>query len=277
MVYYAPRHLEDAVDFLSNEPAIVLAGGTDVFPSLGERSLAGHVLDLSRLLELRAIDRADGMVRIGAAAPWSDIVATPLPAAFDALKCAARQIGGIQIQNAGTIGGNICNASPAADGVPPLLVLDARVELVSARGVRRVALSDFILGVRKTDRASDEIVSAIVIPEPPEDAKSAFLKLGSRSHLVISIVMVAAFLRRDSAGRIAEGRVAVGACAPTARRMRELERDLPGKDATCVEVTAAHLGALAPIDDVRASAEYRMKSAATLCQRAIAEAGCRNG
>ena len=85
MVYYAPRHLEDAVDFLSNEPAIVLAGGTDVFPSLGERSLAGHVLDLSRLLELRAIDRADGMVRIGAAAPWSDIVATPLPAAFDAL------------------------------------------------------------------------------------------------------------------------------------------------------------------------------------------------
>ena len=144
-------------------------------------------------------------------------------------KAAAREIGSVQIQNRGTVAGNLCNASPAADGVPPLLALDAEVELFSLSGVRRMPLAQFITGNRKTMRRSGEILAAVLIPRNIEAAASAFLKLGARKYLVISISMVAVVLQRDSASRVSEARIAVGSCSATARRLNELEKELVGR------------------------------------------------
>ena len=129
-MYVRPADLDEALGWLAGG-ARVMAGATDIFPAAGERPLFGDYIDVSNLHSLRGIRVDAEAVRIGAAATWTDIVAADLPPAFDALKAAAREIGAVQIQNRGTIAGNLCNASPAADGVPPLLILDASVELAS--------------------------------------------------------------------------------------------------------------------------------------------------
>src|SRR5439155_3336986 len=133
----------------------------------------------SRVQGLRGISKDSGHYRIGAATTWSDIIRAKLPPAFEALKQAAREVGSVQIQNRATIGGNLCNASPAADGVPPLLALDAEVELISTQPTRRLPLSEFIRGNRRTALRPDEILAAIIIPqqEVPGTATSTFLKL----------------------------------------------------------------------------------------------------
>ena len=195
------------------------------------------------------------------------------PPLFDGLKRAARDVGGRQIQNAGTVAGNLCNASPAADGVPPLLVLDAEVEIASRRGVRRIALGAFITGNRRTVLAPDELMVAIHVPRPQRPATSAFVKLGARRYLVISIAMAAATLEIE-AGRIVTARVAVGACSAVARRLPALERELAGApvDRALIErVQSAHLAPLAPIDDVRGSAAYRQDAVLTLLRRLLQE------
>ena len=148
-MYARPSELNETLTLLA-EPARLLAGGTDVFPGAGERPLTGRIVDISRLREVRGVTRTSGEIRIGAATTWTDLVREDLPPAFDTLRAAAREIGAVQIQNRGTIGGNLCNASPAADGAPPLLVLDAEVELASTRGLRRMPLSRFITGNRRT-------------------------------------------------------------------------------------------------------------------------------
>ena len=155
----------------------------------------------------------------------------------------------MQIQNAGTLAGNLCNASPAADGVPALLVLDAEVELASAAGTRRLALADFILGNRKTARRPGELVTAVRIPKASAAGRSHFVKLGARRYLVISIVMAAARLAVDEAGLVSEAAIAVGACSAVAQRLPALEAALLGEpaDATLAErVEAGHLAGLAP-------------------------------
>ena len=124
-----PRDAPDALAILASEPRTVLAGGTDLYPATAAPELAGPVLDITGIAELAGISRRAGHLRIGACTPWSAIRDAALPPACDALRAAAAEVGGVQIQNAGTIGGNLCNASPAADGVPPLLALDAEVEL----------------------------------------------------------------------------------------------------------------------------------------------------
>src|SRR5258706_7329911 len=138
----------------------VLSGGTDFYPALGDRIAREPVMDISGLGELRGVSSDAGYFRIGGLTTWSEILRTPLPRCFDALKSAAREVGGVQIQNRGTVAGNLCNASPAADGVPPLLALDAEVELVSNVGGRRMPLADFIVGSRKTQRKPDELLTA---------------------------------------------------------------------------------------------------------------------
>jgi CO/xanthine dehydrogenase FAD-binding subunit len=199
------------------------------------------------------------------------VIAAPLPACFDALKQAAREVGSIQIQNRGTVAGNLCNASPAADGVPPLLALDAEIELVSRAGTRRLRLAEFIAGNRRTLRQPTEILSAIVVPRSI-DGPSAFLKLGARRYLVISIAMVAAIVEPDSRDRIAQARVAVGSCSAVAQRLTALEQALvgvplePGLGALASPV---HLAGLSPIDDVRATAAFRRDAARTLVARAL--------
>jgi len=187
----------------------------------------------------------------------------------------------VQIQNTGTIAGNLCNASPAADGVPPLLAMNAEVELASAAGERRVALGEFITGNRKTARRADELLTAIRIPKPAPGTASTFLKLGARRYLVISIVMVAATIEPDARNQVSRARLAVGACAPVARRLASLESALLGQpiDAGLATLVAPEQlrQALAPIDDVRGSAHYRDDAALTLVRRALAELGARMG
>jgi len=269
--YIKPRTLEEAVALLAAGEARILSGGTDFYPALGDRVVREAVVDVSALAELRGVSREADRFRIGGLTTWSEIIRTPLPRCFDALKSAAREVGGVQIQNRGTVAGNLCNASPAADGVPPLLALDAEVELVSRTGVRRIPLADFIVGSRKTQRKADELLTAVLVPRALEDAASTFMKLGARRYLVISISMVAAVVQvRDQ--RVLAARIAVGSCSAVARRLRALEGELMGtsvRDGLGGAVRPEHLAPLSPIDDVRATAEYRMDASLRLVQRAL--------
>ena len=277
--YARPTTLDQALGLLAAGDRRILAGGTDVFPALGTRPLAEPVIDLSRLAAIRGIGVSDGIVRIGGATTWSDLIAADLPSGFAGLKAAAREVGSIQIQNRGTIAGNICNASPAADGVPPLLALDASVELRSARSLRVVPLGDFITGNRKTLRAADELVTAILVPYALAQSRSTFLKLGARRYLVISIAMIAVNLVTAADGSITQARVAVGSCSAVAKRLPALERVLIGRPASegiGAVAEAAHLQPLAPIDDLRASADYRRDAALTLVRRALEACAARD-
>jgi len=276
MGYSVPATLSDALTLLAGGDARIVAGCTDFFPMLGDRQAPPKLLDISSLPEMRGVTRVQTGWTIGASTTWTDISRADLPRAFDGLKAAAREVGSLQIQNAGTVGGNLCNASPAADGVPPLLTLNATLELRSASGSRRIALSDFITGVRQIDLRPDELVFAIHIPDLPDTAVSSFLKLGSRKYLVISIAMVAALVVLDDAGRITGARVAVGACSAVAQRLGGLEAALIGQTVDQLaqqnDIWAQHLAALSPIADVRGSADYRLDAAAELCKRAVLSA-----
>ena len=275
--YFSPTTLDDAFERLSARNVDIVAGGTDFYPARPQGPLKSDLLDVTRIAGLSGITQTSDGWRIGAATRWSEIFRADLPAAFAGLQASAREVGSLQIQNAGTVAGNLCNASPAADGVPPLLTLDAEVEIGSARGIRTVALSNFITGVRKTDLQDDEMVTALLLPEPPAHARGAFEKLGSRRYLVISITMTAAVIGLDAEGRIDHARVAVGACSPVAQRLTALETDLIDKTLGEIEVTQAHLAPLSPIDDVRGSGEYRLDAVAEQCLRAIKQAGRENG
>ncbi|UWR24282.1 xanthine dehydrogenase family protein subunit M [Sulfitobacter sp. S190] len=273
MTYHAPTTLDAALQVAARAGGKVVAGGTDVYPSARQGVQPDHYLDVTRIADLKAIERATDGYTIGAAVTWSEVQRADLPPAFDALRQAAREVGSVQIQNAGTVVGNICNASPAADGVPPLMVLDAHVDLASAaRGKRRVPLEEFLKGVRSTDLAPDELVTGIFVPTPSPDARSAFEKLGSRRYLVISITMVAALVETDAQGCIRSAKISVGAAAPTARRLHDLEQAVVGLHPSDLHVSEQHLGPLAPIDDTRGSAAYRRDVAAEQCKRALQKA-----
>lgn len=270
--YAKPASLDEALSLLGEAPWRVLAGGTDFYPAQGARPFRDNVLDINGLGELRGLSQDDRVIRIGARTTWSDIVRAELPPAFDGLKAAAREVGSIQIQNVGTVAGNLCNASPAADGMPALMTLDAEVELRSAAGARFLPLSQFVLGNRKTALLPGELVTAIVVPKASAAGASAFVKLGARRYLVISIGMVAARLVVEN-GQIASAAVAVGACSAVAQRLATLERDLVGRQADAglvAAVEAKHLAGLSPIDDVRGSAAYRLEAAKELVSRALA-------
>jgi CO/xanthine dehydrogenase FAD-binding subunit len=272
-LYLRPTTLDGALALLAERGRTVLAGGTDHFPARVLTTPEEDILDISALPGLRTIARHGSHWVVPCLATWSDLIATPLPPAFDGLKAAARQVGGPQVQNLGTVVGNVCNASPAADGIPCLLTLDAEVVLASRAGRRTVPLAEFVLGSRRTARRPEELVLALHIPAPPETARAAFLKLGARRYLVISIVMVAAYAEIAADGRIARARIAVGACSPVARRLFELETDLIGKRPDPALVEARHLAPLTPIDDVRGTARYRRVAALELLRRAIAALG----
>lgn len=272
--YLRPTSLDEALAALAARPWTMLAGGTDVYPASVGRPLADDILDVTALPELRAITTADGVVRIPALATWTDVVRVDLPPAFDGLKAAARSIGGVQIQNRGTVAGNLCNASPAADGLPNLMALDARVELASADGRREIPVGEFVIGNRRTVRRPEELVTAIVVPEPTATARSTFLKLGSRAYLVISIASVAAVIDLGGDGRVAQARIVVGACSEVPARIEVAEARLVGASASpslATRIVADDLAVLAPIDDVRGTAAYRRDAALTLVRRAVAE------
>ena len=272
--YLRPLDLEETLAALAAIPLTVLAGGTDFYPARVGRPVAENVVDVTRIVGLRGITETADAWRIGATTTWTDLFRAHLPDYFRTLKLAAREVGGMQIQNAGTIAGNICNASPAADGVPALMALGAQVELRSAQETRQIPLTDFIFGNRKTLRQPNELVTAIIVPKWGENARSTFLKLGSRKYLLISIVMVAACIETDAAGVITKAAICVGACSPVAPRLSALEAKLIGLQLTpaiAERVEASDLNSLSPIADVRSSADYRIDAALTLVKRALIE------
>ena len=270
--YLRPDGLSEALAAL-RRPHTVLAGGTDFYPARVGRAIGENVLDITAIDALRGISADADDWRLGATTTWSELLDTDLPPLFDGLKQAAREVGGQQIQNAGTLAGNLCNASPAADGVPPLLALDAEVELAGPSGARRLPLRAFITGNRRTALKAGELMVAIHVRKPAHDARSAFLKLGARRYLVISIAMAAATLEID-AGRVTAARVAVGACSAVAQRLPSLEAALAGAaldHRLGNRVESAHLEPLKPIDDVRGSAAYRRDAAITVLRRLLSD------
>jgi CO/xanthine dehydrogenase FAD-binding subunit len=275
-MYLRPLRLTEALAWLAERQPAILAGGTDFYPARVGRPVTEDVLDITAVAELNGIREEADRWRIGALVTWTGILQARLPRWFDCLKLAAREVGGVQIQNAGTVAGNVCNASPAADGVPALLALDAEVELRSRAGARVLALEDFLLGNRKTACARDELISAVIVPKRAEASRSTFVKLGARKYLVISIAMVAVALDLTVDGSILGAAVAVGACSPVARRLPDLERELVGRKpgpGIGESVAARHLAPLAPISDVRGTAEYRSDAMITLLRRALGQLG----
>lgn len=271
--YLRPSTVLEAVGYLAKENMRIAAGCTDLFAATAARELPGSMVDITGIADLRGIARGPDGWRFGAATTWADVIRADLPPAFDMLREAAREVGSVQIQNAGTLAGNLCNASPAADGVPCLLTLEAEVEIGSLAGTRRVALADFITGVRQTALCPGEMVVAVHVPDAAGRGRSRFLKLGARRYLVISIAMVSVRLVIDG-GRISEAAVAVGACSAVARRLPRLEEALRGADVwDALNRTEDDLvlPELAPIDDIRADAAYRGAAAVELIRRAIGD------
>ena len=271
MAYLRAGSLDQAFTALA-AGARVLAGGTDLYPLAGAR-FAEAVVDLADVPGMVGISAGPEGVRIGALTTWSAVAEADLPPACVALQQAARVVGGRQIQNMGTVGGNLCNASPAADGVPALLCLEAEVELAGPGGVRRMAVAEFLTGVRRTALHPGEVLVAVHLPGRALAGRSAFEKLGARAYLVISIAMVAVRVE-VFAGQIVAVAVAVGACSAVARRLAGVEAALIGPVVGAagrvdpVDVAAG----LDPIDDIRATAEYRRVAATELIRRAVQRA-----
>jgi xanthine dehydrogenase small subunit len=274
----SPRTLADAYDLLAEGGWTPIAGGTDLMVritgEIGEPP--ARMLDIWHLDELRGITQHDGWLVIGALATYtdlrrSDLVGTWLPVLADA----AATIGAAQIQNRGTIGGNIVNASPAGDTLPVLLATDARIVLGGARGERSVAAADFWTGYRMTARAEDELVLRVEVPLPP-GREVRFRKVGTRRAQAISKVVMALAWVPDRSGAWREVRVAFGSIAAVPVRLPEVESVLDGAtvDAQAAERARAALEAsIRPIDDVRSTADYRRDVSGRILVRLLREAG----
>ena len=269
--FIRPTELSHALAALAGQNLIVVAGATDYYPAQVGRKPDHDILDLSAIKVLSGIVSEADYWRIGAMATWRDLMDVDLPPCFNGLKSAARQIGGPQIQNTATIAGNLCNASPAADGVPPLLSLEARVELQDHKAVTQLPLADFIKGNRRTCLAPGQLVTSILVPKSLRPGRSAFIKLGARSSLVISIVMVAGVLLLDGEGRIIQANLSVGACSEVAQRLPLLEAELVGQVPGGQLVRPTHFAHLSPLDDHRGTAAYRLDAAATMTRRLLRE------
>jgi len=266
--------VDEAVDELARrgERCQVLAGGTDVMIQLARREIAPeHLLHVERVAELRAVE-ADGVTRLGALVTHRELATGRLGPGYAAVAESAATVGGLQTQVVGTIGGNVCNASPAADTLPALLVHDAEVTLRSTRGSRTVPLAEFLVGRRVTTRAPDELLTAITLSGPAARTGDVYLKVGRRSGMEVAIVGLAARLTFDGAGVVTDARVAVASVGPRPQRSPGAETALVGgtQDAESVRAAAkALLQDIDPIDDVRGTADYRRRVIPGLLGRAV--------
>ncbi len=275
MHYLVPRDLAEAIRFRHTTGFPVLAGGTDLYPAIEHGLRLDGFIDISAVTELRGPIRCIGNSWvIPALTTWSAVISAKLPPQFDALKQAAAQVGGRQIQNTGTVGGNICNASPAADGAAVLLALDASVLIAGISGKRELPLATFICGNRRTALKAGELVEAIRVPARKRRHASTFKKLGARRYLVISIVMVCAVIEIDEDGCIQWAAISVGACADRPLRLEAVERRMLGAKLGAISqliLTDAELALLAPIDDIRGSGLFRRAAAKALVEEALQE------
>ena len=260
--YAAPSDLNAALAALGDGSATVLAGGTDLMVQTSEGRIAfqKRLVNIRRIDELRGVTESDGRIRIGALTTLTDLLDDPLIAKkVPLLAEMADHFASNQIRNSATIGGNICNASPAGDSIPPLLVLDADVELASDDGLHTVPLGEFFTGPGATVREPNELVTGISFATPGPDFIGAFIKSGPRPALEISTVSMAISAERHN-NVLHNVRVAMGAVAPTPIRAWHMEEALEGRELDAATIEAAVERALedaVPIDDVRASAWYR--------------------
>ncbi len=272
--YFRPTSLDEAFRLVREHPgARWIAGGTDLFGRHRPTVPGGDpavLISLRRIPELRGID-GDDVIRVGAATPLADLAASPVVrGAFPALAAAARAIGSPQIRSVGTVGGNISNASPCADLAPPLLAAGARVEIRAPGGGRVVALEEFFVGPKQTCLQPGEVITAVLIDRPDAVSREVFLRRG-RVRMDLAQVSLAVRLELRG-GRCRAVRIAAGAVAPTPRRLVETERLLEGGAPDGARVAAAAEQArceIAPISDLRASAEYRRRLTGVFLARAI--------
>ncbi len=255
----------------------LLAGGTDLLVKLKRQERRPRlVVSLARVEELRRRERAAGGLVLGALATMSELAGDPLLAGpHAALAEGAGAVGGPLIRNRATVGGNLVSARPCADTAPPLLVLGARLELVSSRGVRSEELDGFILAPGVTRIAPDEVLSAIRVPAGEGRAGSAYLKATRRAAMEVTTAGVAASLLLDAAGKIARARIALASVGPVPLRAPAAEALLVGEAPEPARFArAAELArdAASPIDDHRATAAYRREAVEVLCRRALAAA-----
>lgn len=273
-----PRTLPEALAMLAEyAPDVMpLAGGTNVIVELRDGHPCPRVLvDLGKLQDLRGIRRENGHIVIGGGVTIAGLLTDPLIAECGfPLQQAATMLGNPLVRNRATVAGNLANASPAADTAPPLLALGAEIELTSQAGKRRVPLDEFIVGVNKTMRQPDELITAIHWPAPPPRSAASFYKIGLRKADACSVINGAVMIIRDESGRCHEARIALGAVAPTPIRAREAEAALHGQSLNAETISkAARLAAQAtrPIDDVRGTAAYRKRVAEVIVRRLLAQ------
>jgi len=276
--YSAPTRLEDAVRLVADGEATLLAGGTDLMPQTrsGVREFKAHLVNIARVSALRGIGLEGSTIRVGALTTVTEILEAPvLREKAPVLVQTADRFASGQLRNTATLGGNICNASPAGDLIIPLLLLDAWVDLSSWTGgsltERTLRLDEFFIGPGKTRLAPNEILTAFRFAVPPDDFVAVFEKFGTRPALDISVVSIGIAGRRAD-GVLRNVRVAFGAVAPVPLRGLETEAVIEGQpldDALLAEAARAAVEEIAPISDVRASAWYRTELIRTLMQRLL--------
>jgi CO/xanthine dehydrogenase FAD-binding subunit len=266
----APQSLHDAVALLASEPGawLPIAGGTDVMVLYGAGKLpARKLVSIRDLRELRGIEEFPNEIAIGAGCTYTDLRKHPAIAReFPMLVSAASWTGGIANQNRGTLGGNIANASPAADSLPALLAYDAELLLTSVRGERRIAYRNFHLGYKKTAMYADELIRAIYVPRKYSGYVSFARKIGARQAQAIAKISIAG-LGRMADGVIDDVRIALGSVAPVPLRLEKMEAVLLGKNVQSLPVEDLRrlvAAEISPIADIRSTADYRAVVAGNL-------------
>lgn len=275
--YLAPISLREAVEILQEYPeTLPLAGGTDLLVQIRERHRSvSAVMSLRRVREVHEYVN-NGVLAIGSAVTVGQIASDPwVQKNFTALAAGAGLIGSVQIQNMATVGGNLCNASPSADTAPPLLALDAQLLIAGMQGERTLPLSAFFIGPGKTALQPGELLKAILLPHPKTHSGSFYYRHTPRARMDIAVVGSAAMLTLDEEGKIAAARIALGAVAPTPIRAFEAETYLIGEtpsEKLFAQAASAAMAAAVPIDDLRASADYRRHLVNIFTQRALRQA-----
>jgi CO/xanthine dehydrogenase FAD-binding subunit len=272
-----PRTLPEALAILAESPDVIpLAGGTNLIVDLRDgRRAPKKVMDVSRLRELRGIGGDDGQIVIGGGTTITELLMHPLIAEHGRpLQQAAARLGNPLVRNRATVAGNLANASPAADTAPPLMVLDAVVDLVNRNGTRSVPLCEFMIGVSKTLLRSDELLASVRWPVPPANSAAGFYKIGLRKADACSVINAAAMIVWDEGGVCLQARIAIGAAAPRPVRAREAEAALLGQPLNSdVVEKAARLAvrAIQPIDDIRGTASHRHRLTEVIVRRLLVQ------
>jgi len=279
---HRPESLSEALETLGAlESVKPIAGGTDLLPLMRDKAISVEdLVDIQGIQELKDITVEDGRLSIGAMVTLTEVLESTLVAEkAPALREAVGQIGSVQTRNQGTLTGNLCNASPAADSAPALMVLGAQAEIASMKGSRRIPVGELFAGPKINSLGKDELVTRIIIPEPPKGSGAAFEKLGRRKGITLSVVNAAAYLELDG-DKCVDARIALGSIAATPIRVPDIEKTYKGRELTpevIEESSKACYGLVSPVDDVRASAEYRREMSCVLLKRAIIKAHARAG